>query len=67
MLVSKRLDQVHQVGVLHPLWSEDVPLVQLLHRPRPVNNNDEVRAQNSNPGAGVDSGPHSQEVCERRI
>lgn len=38
MLVSKRLDQVDQVGVLYLLWSEDVPLVQLLHCPCPVNN-----------------------------
>lgn len=40
MLVSKLLDQVDQVGVLHLLWSEDVSLVQLLHRPCPVNNSD---------------------------
>lgn len=42
MLVSKRLDQVDQVGVLHFLWSEDVPLVQLLHCSGPVNNNDVI-------------------------
>lgn len=39
VLVSERLDQVDQVGVLHLLWSEDVPLVQLLHCSRPVDNN----------------------------
>lgn len=33
VLVSKGLDQVDQVGVLHLLWSQDVPLVQLFHRP----------------------------------
>ena len=38
MLVSERLDQVDQVGVLHLLWGEDVSLVQLLHRSCPVNN-----------------------------
>lgn len=39
MLVSELLDQVHQVGVLHLLRREDVPLVQLLHGPGPVDNN----------------------------
>lgn len=34
VLVSKGLYQVDQVGVLHLLCSQDVPLVQLLHRPR---------------------------------
>lgn len=33
VLVSKGLNQVDQVGVLHLLWSQDVPLVQLFHRP----------------------------------
>lgn len=32
MLVSEGLYQVHQVGVLHLLWSQDVSLVQLIHR-----------------------------------
>lgn len=39
MLVSKHLDQVDQIGVFYLLGSEDVPLVQLLHRSRPVDNN----------------------------
>lgn len=38
MLVSERLDQVNQIGVLHLFRCEDVPLVQLLHCPCPVNN-----------------------------
>lgn len=33
VLVSKRLNQVHQIGVLHFFWGEDVPLVQFLHCP----------------------------------
>lgn len=33
VLVSKGLYQVDQVGVLHLLWSQDVPLIQLFHRP----------------------------------
>lgn len=32
MLVGEHLDQVDQIGILYLLWSEDVPLVQLLHR-----------------------------------
>lgn len=32
MLVSEGLYQVDQVGVLHLLWSQDVSLVQLIHR-----------------------------------
>lgn len=35
VLVSELLDQMHKVGVLHLLWSQDVPLVQLLHCPSP--------------------------------
>lgn len=31
MFISERLDQMDQVGVLHLLWGQDVPLVQLLH------------------------------------
>lgn len=42
VLVSERLDQVHQVGVLHLLWGEDVSLVQLLHRPSPVNDSQRI-------------------------
>lgn len=42
MLVSKHLDQVDQVSVLHLLWSEDVSLVQLLHRSCPVNRNNVI-------------------------
>lgn len=38
MFVSKRLDQVDQIGVLHLFWGEDVPLVQFLHCPCPVAN-----------------------------
>lgn len=39
VLVCIFLDQVDEVGVLHLLWSEDVPLVQLLHCTCPDNNN----------------------------
>lgn len=65
MLVSERLDQVDQVGVLHFLWSEDVPLVQLLHGLRPVNNNNVIGGYRTeqNPGAGMDSCQDSQDVC----
>lgn len=42
MLVSKHLDQVDQIGVFYLLRSEDVPLVQLLHRSRPVDNNNMI-------------------------
>lgn len=31
MFISERLDQMDQVGVLHLLRGQDVPLVQLLH------------------------------------
>lgn len=31
MFISERLDQMDQVSVLHLLWGQDVPLVQLLH------------------------------------
>lgn len=50
VLVSELLDQVDQVGVLHLLRSEDVPLVQLVHRPRPVSDNttDGFNWQNEN-------------------
>lgn len=36
VLVSKRLNQVHQKGVLHLFWGEDVPLVQFLHCPSSI-------------------------------
>lgn len=40
VLVSKLLDQVDQICVFYLLWREDVPLVQLLHCPCPVDNRD---------------------------
>lgn len=42
MLVSKCLDQVDQVGVLHLLRSEDVSLVQFLHCSRPEKSSKET-------------------------
>lgn len=32
VLVGEGLYQVDQVGILHLLWSQDVPLVQFIHR-----------------------------------
>lgn len=39
VFVSERLNQVHQIGVLHLLWGEDVPLVQFLHCPSSMDSN----------------------------
>lgn len=36
VFVSERLNQVHQIGVLHLFWGEDVPLVQFLHCPSSI-------------------------------
>lgn len=38
MFISKRLDQVDQIGILHLFWGEDVPLIQFLHCSCPVAN-----------------------------
>lgn len=39
VFISERLNQVHQIGVLHLFWGEDVPLVQFLHCPSSIGSN----------------------------